>query len=38
MMPWKMSDLGIMLEKIMKSGRGAGEDEEIQASSGEGFE
>ena len=35
-MPEKMSDLGTMLEKIMKSGGNAGEDEEIRASSGEG--
>ena len=35
MMPWKMSDPGIMPEKIMKSGGDAGEDEEIRANSGE---
>ena len=35
-MPGKMSDSGIMLEKIMKSRCDAGEDEEIRANSGEG--
>ena len=35
-MPGKISDPGIMPEKIMKSGGDAGEDEEIGASSGEG--
>ena len=32
----KTSDPGTMPEKIMRSGGGAGEDEEIRASSGEG--
>ena len=31
MMPGKMSDPGIIPEKIMKSGGDAGEDEEIRA-------
>ena len=35
-MPGKMSDPGTMPKKIMKSGGGAEEDEEIRASSGEG--
>ena len=35
-MPGKMSDPGIMPEKIMKSGGDAGEGEEIRASSGKG--
>ena len=35
MMPGKMSDLGTMPKKIMKSGADAEEDEEIQANSGE---
>ena len=35
-MPGKMSDLGTMSEKIMKSGGDAEEDEEIRASSNEG--
>ena len=37
-MPGKMSDPGTMPKKIMKSGGDAGEDEEIQASFGEGSE
>ena len=36
-MPGKMSDLGTIPEKIMKSGGDVEEDEEIWASSGEGF-
>ena len=36
MMPGKMSDPGIMPEKIMKFEGDTGEGEEIQASSGEG--
>ena len=35
-MPRKMSDPGTMPEKLMKSGGDAEEDEEIQASFGEG--
>ena len=35
-MPGKMSDLGTMPEKIMKSKGDAGEDKEIRASSEEG--
>ena len=35
-MPRKMSDLGTMPEKIMKSGGDVGEGEEIRASSEEG--
>ena len=36
-MPGNMSDPGIMSKKIKKSRGDAGEGEEIQASSGEGF-
>ena len=34
-MPGKMSDLGTMPKKIMKSGGDAGEGEEVRARSGE---